>query len=68
MATAGATRGARLGWDRRSEHASGTATIAALSLYPRLETTGSVGRRSIASEPLLEQGLRWRSPSPTWRA
>jgi len=51
----GATRGARLGWtvapegDRRA--------AAALSLYPRLETTGSVARRFIMAEPLLESGL-----------
>ena len=31
--------------------------IAALTLYPRLETTGSIARRFIAAEPLLEEGL-----------
>jgi hypothetical protein len=37
--------------------ATGNDTIATLLLYPRLETTGRLGRRSIASEPLLEQGM-----------
>jgi hypothetical protein len=51
----GATRGARLGWtvapdgDRRA--------VVALSLYPRLEATGSISRRFVAAEPLLESGL-----------
>jgi hypothetical protein len=60
VATAGATRGARLGWDVYPSGASagGVArTIAALTLYPRLETTGSIARRFIAAEPLLEEGL-----------
>jgi hypothetical protein len=54
-AVEGATRGARLGWtvapdgDRRA--------TAALSIYPRLETTGSIARRFLAAEPLLESGL-----------
>jgi hypothetical protein len=55
-ATAGATSGARLGWEM-FPGATGNDTIAALLLYPRLETTGRLGRRSIASEPLLEQGM-----------
>jgi hypothetical protein len=54
LATAGATRGARLGWDVFS---SAAGSIAALTLYPRLETTGSIARRFIAAEPLLEEGL-----------
>jgi hypothetical protein len=53
IATAGATRGARLGWSVYS----GAATIAVLSLYPRVEATGSIARRFIAAEPLLEEGL-----------
>ncbi len=56
VATAGATRGARLGWTV-GPAAGGTAAVAALSLYPRLEATGSVGRRFVSAEPLLEQGL-----------
>ena len=32
-------------------------SIAALTLYPRLETTGAIARRFIAAEPLLEEGL-----------
>ena len=60
VATTGATRGARLGWDvyPSTERAGGAAgSIAALTLYPRLETTGSIARRFIAAEPLLEGGL-----------
>jgi len=51
----GPTRGARLGWtvapdgDRRA--------VAVLSLFPRLEATGSIARRFMAAEPLLESGL-----------
>ena len=55
VATAGATRGARLGWDVYPSGAAGS--IAALTLHPRLETTGSIARRFIAAEPLLEEGL-----------
>jgi hypothetical protein len=54
IATAGATRGARLGWD---VYPGANGSIAALTLYPRLETTGSIARRFIAAEPLLEEGL-----------
>ena len=53
LATAGATRGAHLGWDVYP----GASTIAALTLYPRIEATGSIARRFIAAEPLLEEGL-----------
>jgi hypothetical protein len=31
--------------------------VAVLTLAPRLELTGSIPRRFIAAEPLLEQGL-----------
>ena len=55
-ATAGATSGARVGWEV-FPGASGNDTLAALLLYPRLETTGRLGRKSIASEPLLEGGM-----------
>jgi hypothetical protein len=55
-ASAGLIRGARLGW-QIFPGASGGETLAALLLYPRLETTGRLARRSIASEPLLEQGM-----------
>ncbi len=34
-----------------------TSTFAALTLYPRLEATGTVARRFIQAEPLLEEGL-----------
>jgi len=54
-AVEGATRGARLGWAVRADPGHG-ATIT-LSLYPRLEKTGSVARRFLAAEPLLESGL-----------
>ncbi|HSS40589.1 MAG TPA: hypothetical protein VLT58_17620 [Polyangia bacterium] len=60
MATAGATRGARLGWDVYPTAAGpggAAGSIAALTLYPRLEATGSIARRFIAAEPLLEEGL-----------
>jgi hypothetical protein len=63
VATAGATRGARLGWDvYPSGGGAGGAggsrgSIAALTLAPRLEATGSIARRFIAAEPLLEEGL-----------
>ncbi len=55
VAVDGATRGARLGWTVVPQGERG-ATLA-LSSYPRLETTGSVARRFIAAEPLLEAGL-----------
>ena len=53
VATAGATHGARLGWDLYP----GASTMAVLTLYPRIEATGSIARRFIAAEPLLEEGL-----------
>jgi hypothetical protein len=59
-AVAGAARGARLGWDVRPAPASAhrpASSIAALTLYPRLEQTGGIPRRFIAAEPLLESGL-----------
>jgi hypothetical protein len=59
-ATGGATTGARLGWDLYPAPAAGATpggTVAVLSLYPRLERTGFVARRTIAAEPLFEHGL-----------
>jgi hypothetical protein len=56
VATAGDTRGARLGWDVYPG-AGGAGSIAALTLFPRLEATGSIARRFIAAEPLLEEGM-----------
>jgi hypothetical protein len=56
VATAGATHGARLGWTV-GPTPGGASAVAALSLYPRLEATGTVGRRFVSAEPLLEQGL-----------
>ena len=53
---AGATRGARLGWNVYPL-AGVPQTLAALTLYPRLEATGTVARRFIQAEPLLEEGL-----------
>ena len=52
--------GARLGWevyplDPRAN--AGAPTLMALMMYPRLETTGRLARKAIASEPLLEHGL-----------
>ena len=59
-ATDGVTTGARLGWeiypiDPRAN--AGAPTLMALMMYPRLETTGRLARKAIASEPLLEHGL-----------
>jgi len=59
-ATDGVTTGARLGWevypiDPRAN--AGAPTLMALLMYPRLETTGRLARKAIASEPLLEHGL-----------
>ena len=59
-ATDGVTTGARLGWevyplDPRAN--AGAPSLMALMMYPRLETTGRLARRAIASEPLLEHGL-----------
>jgi len=54
--SAGSTFGARLAWTVYA--VAGTPpTLAALTLYPRLEATGTVGRRFIQAEPLLEHGL-----------
>jgi len=36
---------------------AGAPTLMALMMYPRLETTGRLARKAIASEPLLEHGL-----------
>jgi hypothetical protein len=59
-ATDGVITGARLGWevypiDPRAN--AGAPTLMALLMYPRLETTGRLARKAIASEPLLEHGL-----------
>jgi hypothetical protein len=59
-ATDGVTTGARMGWelyplDPRAN--AGAPTLMALMMYPRLETTGRLARKAIASEPLLEHGL-----------
>ncbi len=55
VAVDGATRGARLGWTVLG--AGGRGSLAALSLYPRLEATGSIPRRFLQAEPLLEPGM-----------
>jgi len=55
IAVDGAARGARLGWDVFGDGASGS--VAVLTLYPRLEQTGTIPRKFIKAEPLLEQGL-----------
>ena len=59
-ATDGVITGARLGWeiypiDPRTN--AGAQSLMALMMYPRLETTGRLARKAIASEPLLEHGL-----------
>jgi hypothetical protein len=56
----GATRGAMFAWDvapARTGHGAGNRSVAVLSLYPRLETSGYVPRKFIAAEPLLEHGM-----------
>ena len=56
----GATRGAMFAWDvapGRAGHGVGNRSVAVLSLYPRLETSGYVPRKFIAAEPLLEHGM-----------
>jgi hypothetical protein len=54
-AVEGAARGAWFGWQVADVPAVGTEAI--LSLAPRLEQTGSIPRRLIDAEPLLEHGL-----------
>jgi hypothetical protein len=56
IASAGAARGARLGWDVLPA-GEGAPAVVALTLYPRLEETGGIPRRFVAAEPLLEHGL-----------
>jgi len=59
-ATDGVITGARMGWELYplDPRASGGApTLLALMMYPRLEATGRLARKAIASEPLLEHGL-----------
>jgi len=59
-ATDGVITGARLGLEVYpiDPHANaGAPTLMTLLLYPRLETTGRLARKAIASEPLLEHGL-----------
>ena len=54
----GATRGALLAWDVAPARTGGAnRSVAVLSLYPRLETSGYVPRKFIAAEPLLEHGM-----------
>jgi hypothetical protein len=55
----GATRGALFAWDVAPARAGGGAnrSVAVLSLYPRLETSGYVPRKFVAAEPLLEHGM-----------
>jgi hypothetical protein len=53
---AGATRGAHLGWSLYPVEGA-LPTLAVLMLYPRLEATGTIARRFIEAEPLLEEGL-----------
>jgi hypothetical protein len=54
LAVAGAARGAWFGWTTGPRDGG---SVAVLTLAPRLELTGSIPRRFIAAEPLLEQGL-----------
>ncbi|HEV3030450.1 MAG TPA: hypothetical protein VG319_02350 [Polyangia bacterium] len=54
IAVEGAARGAWFGWEVSS---SVGATQAVLTMDPRLEATGTIPRRFIEAEPLLEQGM-----------
>ena len=54
----GATRGALFAWDvAPARTGDANRSVAVLSLYPRLETSGYVPRKFIAAEPLLEHGM-----------
>ena len=54
----GAARGAWFGWEVFPAGPSTEApTLAVLTMYPRLEATGSIPRRFIEAEPLLEHGM-----------
>jgi hypothetical protein len=53
-AVEGAGRGAWFGWQVSP---SGPPTLAVLTMYPRLEALGSIPRRFIEAEPLLEPGM-----------
>jgi hypothetical protein len=55
QAVAGDCQGAIMGLDIFPAKNVGSAVV--LSIYPRLEKTGYVARKSIESEPLLEHGL-----------
>jgi hypothetical protein len=54
VAVEGAARGAWFGWDVQPTSGG---TQAVLTLQPRLEQTGTIPRRFIAAEPLLEHGM-----------
>jgi hypothetical protein len=45
-----------MGWDV-ARGRDGSSSIAVFSCHPRLDATGSMPRRLIAAEPLLEHGL-----------
>ena len=53
----GAIQGALFAWDLRPAPGDPRRSLAVLSLYPRLETSGYVPRKFIAAEPLLEHGM-----------
>lgn len=54
----GATRGALFAWDVAGARPGGAnRSVAVLSVYPRLETSGYAPRKFIAAEPLLEHGM-----------
>jgi hypothetical protein len=53
----GATRGAWFGWQVFAVAGAPTPTLAVLTMYPRLETMGSIPRRFVEAEPLLEHGM-----------
>ena len=54
-AVEGAARGAWFGWD--VSPTTEASAEAVLTMFPRLELTGSIPRRFIEAEPLLEHGL-----------
>jgi hypothetical protein len=53
----GAARGAWFGWEVFATPSAPMPTLAVLTMVPRLEATGSIPRRFIEAEPLLEHGM-----------
>ena len=56
-AVEGAASGAWFGWEVFPRSPSAASSLAVLTMVPRLETTGSIPRRFVEAEPLLEHGM-----------